>query len=89
VARTLRLLQRLARAGLAVVVVVHDLSLVLEYCDLVLALDARGRVAGWGAPRSALTPALLRTVFGTTFREARDGSGRVAALLPDPVPSSC
>lgn len=83
VARTLRLLQRLARAGLSVIVVVHDLSLVLEYCDRVVALDSRGRVAGRGEPRPTLTPDLLRTVFGTTFREARDGSGRIAALLPD------
>lgn len=89
VARTLRLLQRLAHTGLAVVVVVHDLSLVLEYCDRVVALDSRGRVAGQGEPRPTLTPGLLRTVFGTTFREARDASGEVAALLPEPAPTSC
>lgn len=89
VARTLSLLLRLARAGLSVVVVVHDLSLVLEYCDLVLALDSAGRVAGKGEPRRTLTPELLRTVFGTTFRAARDGSGQVVALLPDADPGSC
>ncbi|MCC6950366.1 MAG: ABC transporter ATP-binding protein [Phycisphaerales bacterium] len=89
VAGTLSLLRRLARAGLSVVVVVHDLSLVLEYCDLVLALDGAGRVAGKGDPRRTLTPELLRAVFGTTFRAARDEAGQVVALLPDAVPGSC
>ncbi|HLJ01472.1 MAG TPA: ATP-binding cassette domain-containing protein [Bradyrhizobium sp.] len=43
------LLQRLARAGLAIVLVEHDMSLVMSISDEIIVLDAGRRIAG-GAP---------------------------------------
>jgi len=82
IASTMQLLRRMSRAGLAVGVVLHDLSLVLDDCDRVIALDASGRVAGVGPPAETLTPQLLAQVYGTEFRPLRDTQGRVGALLP-------
>lgn len=51
-----------ARAGDAVVAVLHDLSLAAAYADRVAVL-ARGRVRGIGAPPDVLTSALLTEVY--------------------------
>lgn len=51
-----------ARAGDAVVVVVHDLSLAAAYADRVAVLAA-GRLVGRGTPREVFTPALLAEVY--------------------------
>ncbi len=52
----------LARAGRAVVVVLHDLSLAAAYADRVCVLS-RGSVRADGAPRDVLTPDLLGEVY--------------------------
>lgn len=54
--------RRRARAGDAVVVVLHDLALAAAWADRVLVLD-RGRVAGWGTPAEVLTADLLSRVY--------------------------
>ena len=51
-----------ARAGDAVVAVLHDLSLAAAYADRVAVL-AGGRLRGLGAPRDVLTSALLTEVY--------------------------
>ncbi|MFC8042931.1 heme ABC transporter ATP-binding protein [Nocardia sp. NPDC057353] len=51
-----------ARAGAAVVIVVHDLGIAAAYADRVAVLDD-GRVAADGAPRAVLTTALLSAVY--------------------------
>ncbi|GAB2466601.1 heme ABC transporter ATP-binding protein [Xylanimonas ulmi] len=51
-----------ARAGDAVVAVLHDLALAAAWADRVLVLD-RGRVAGLGAPDQVLTSELLTRVY--------------------------
>jgi iron complex transport system ATP-binding protein len=59
----LDVLRSQARAGTAVVAVMHDLSLAARFADrLVLMLD--GRIAAHGAPAEVLTPAHLRQCFG-------------------------
>ncbi len=58
-----RLLRDLARNGLMVVAVTHDLNLAATFGDRVIALD-QGRVAADGSPRDVVTEETLRSVFG-------------------------
>jgi iron complex transport system ATP-binding protein len=64
---TLALARRRARAGHAVVVVLHDLNLALRYTDRVTMLD-EGRAVARGRPREVFTPERLQGVFGVTAR---------------------
>ncbi len=52
-----------ARAGAAVVVTSHDLALAARACDRIAVLHS-GALAALGAPRDALSPKVLATVFG-------------------------
>jgi len=54
----------LARAGRAVVAVVHDVDLAALYADRVVVLDG-GAVVGQGSPEQVLTSELLSRVYGT------------------------
>ncbi len=69
-----------ARAGRAVVVVLHDLSQVLAFCERSLLLDARGRVAAMGPTPEVLTPRALESLLGLPFDTASVG-GRVVTLV--------
>ena len=51
-----------AKAGVAVAVVMHDLSLAAQHCDVLYLLDA-GRVSASGEPWDVVTQANLRRVF--------------------------
>ena len=56
-----------ADAGQAVLVSLHDLPLAARFADRVVVLD-QGAMAADGAPLEALTPEVLRRVFGLTAR---------------------
>ena len=58
----LLLARTLAKQGVAVVAILHDLGLAFTYADDVVALHG-GRAVALGAPREVLTPGLLRQVF--------------------------
>ena len=58
----LLLARSLARRGVAVVAILHDLSLAFTYADLVVALHD-GRMVAQGPPQAVLTTGLLREVF--------------------------
>ncbi|MBU8537626.1 heme ABC transporter ATP-binding protein [Falsiroseomonas tokyonensis] len=66
-ASLLRLLKRLARRGLAVLVVLHDLQEAAFVADRVALLE-KGRLIACGPPEQALHPALLQRVYGLPFR---------------------
>ena len=57
------LLTELARLGMLVVAVTHDLNLALQFSHRVLVLD-QGRIAADGAPSEVLNPDLIGRVFG-------------------------
>lgn len=76
----LNTLLAVARAGRAVVVVLHDLSQVLAFCERSLLLDARGRVAAMGPTPGILTPQALESLLGLPFDPASVG-GRVVTLV--------
>ncbi|MDR1279287.1 MAG: heme ABC transporter ATP-binding protein [Opitutaceae bacterium] len=64
---TLALARGLADAGVAVVMILHDINLALAYADDVLVIRA-GRVAAAGPVGATLTPELVRLVFNITAR---------------------
>ncbi len=63
------LLRDLARGGVLVVAVTHDLNLAAAFCGRVIALHA-GRVAADAAPREVLSPPVIREVFGVEASQA-------------------
>jgi iron complex transport system ATP-binding protein len=79
--RLMELLREEASRGTAVVVTLHDLSLASRHCDEIVVLD-RGKVAGQGAPESALSDPLLAQVFGIAAMHTRDPAGGRGALTP-------
>ena len=56
------LLQRLARAGLAVVLVEHDMSLVMSISDQIVVLDAGRRIAS-GAPAAVRADTAVKAAY--------------------------
>lgn len=54
-----------AKAGQGVLVSLHDLTLAARYADRVVVLDG-GKVVADGAPLKALSPTVLKRVFGLT-----------------------
>jgi iron complex transport system ATP-binding protein len=61
--QVMELFRTLARRGLGVLVVLHDLSLAARFCDRLLVLH-EGRIAAAGDARTVLTPDLLARVYG-------------------------
>jgi iron complex transport system ATP-binding protein len=72
----LNILRDLARAGRAVVVVLHDLGLAARHADRMIALSA-GRMVAEGPPDAVLSAALLRDVFGVEAYRAETEHGPV------------
>ena len=71
-------LQRLAKSGLGIAVVLHDLNLAARFCDS-LALFSGGRLLQKGTPREVLTPEQLAHAFGV---EAHVGDDPFDASRP-------
>ncbi|MYB41082.1 MAG: ABC transporter ATP-binding protein [Chloroflexi bacterium] len=59
----LELVADLARNETGVLLVVHDLTLAIAYCDRLVLLD-RGRVAAAGAPGDVITPDTVGRLYG-------------------------
>jgi ABC-type branched-subunit amino acid transport system ATPase component/ABC-type branched-subunit amino acid transport system permease subunit len=75
------LLQRLARAGLAVVLVEHDMSLVMSISDEIVVLDAGRRIAA-GTPAVVRNdPAVKAAYLGTTMPAGPAGLRSAGAPL--------
>jgi len=70
-----------ARAGGAVVVVVHDVGLAAAYADRVTVV-ARGRVVGDGTPGEVLTEALLSDVYEHPVEVLEHPGGGAPIILP-------
>jgi len=61
-------LQALARAGLAVVAALHDLTLATTYCDRVAFL-AEGRLLAFGPPAQVINDDLVAAAYGEAARD--------------------
>lgn len=70
-----------ARAGGAIVVVVHDIGLAAAYADQVTVL-ARGHVVGDGPARDVLTSALLSDVYEHPVEVLEHPGGGAPIILP-------
>jgi iron complex transport system ATP-binding protein len=72
----MELLRQAARAGGAVLTVVHDLALATRFCDRVLVMD-KGTLVGNAAPEVALSPERIAAIFGVDAVVVDTGEGRV------------
>jgi len=79
------LMDLLAVADEAVVIVLHDLALAAAYCDRVVMLDA-GRVVASGPPAEVFTPVNIAAVFGVRADVDRDGTLRLRGVATDGRP---
>lgn len=70
------LLRRIARAGGAVLAILHDLALAARFCDRVVVMD-RGRIAADAPPAVALRADLIASVFGVEIVSVESGDGLV------------
>lgn len=79
---TMQQLRSLARSGLAVLVVLHDLDLAVRYADDAWLID-QGRLVAAGRWDEVLTPRLLEPVYGLRLRPIDSGGDRpMLAVLP-------
>lgn len=72
-------LQAQARAGQAVLVVLHDLALAARFCDEIILLD-QGKLVIQAHPQEALSPPILADVYGVQASWNQDQlmlSGRI------------
>lgn len=83
VAELVSVVNRLRRErGLAVMAILHDVSLALAWCPRILVLKS-GRAVAAGSTATTLTPALLQEVYGVAARFFPDGAGGPAAVQFD------
>lgn len=68
------LLRSVANQGSGVVLTIHDLTLAARIADRVVILD-QGRIVADGAPRTALTPEVLRDVYEIEAQWLSDPNG--------------
>lgn len=75
------LLASLARSGLAVLLVSHQLNLVARFADRILLLD-HGRVAISGSPADVMKADRLEAIYGWPVVVTRDPAVGAPALVP-------
>lgn len=79
--RTMEALRGAAARGLAVGIVLHDLSLGARFADRAVLIAPDGTVAGAGPAAEVFRPAALSPVFGVEFVRLEAGA-RAAAIVP-------
>ncbi|HEX9219045.1 MAG TPA: ABC transporter ATP-binding protein [Gemmatimonadaceae bacterium] len=75
------LLSSLARSGLAVLLVSHQLNLVARFADAIVLLD-HGRVATHGSPAEVMRADRLESIYGWPLVITRDPAVGAPALVP-------
>lgn len=78
----LSLLQTKARAGLTVLIALHDLNLATRFCDHLVLLSG-GELWAEGAPASIITPDNLAAVYGVSARLVPDPEGPAPLIVYD------
>jgi iron complex transport system ATP-binding protein len=75
------LLSSLARSGLAVLLVSHQLNLVARFADTIVLLN-EGRIATSGAPRDVMKAERLESIYGWPVVITHDPAVGAPALVP-------
>lgn len=75
------LMSSLARSGLAVLLVSHQLNLVARFADTIVLLD-RGKVATTGSPADVMRADTLESIYGWPVVITRDPAIGAPALVP-------
>ena len=75
------LLASLARAGLAVILVSHQLNLVARFADTIVLLS-HGKVAAHGSPSEVMQADRLESIYGWPVVVTRDPAVGAPALVP-------
>jgi iron complex transport system ATP-binding protein len=75
------LLSSLARSGLAVLLVSHQLNLVARFADTIVLLD-HGKVATSGSPSEVMRADMLEAIYGWPVVITRDPAIGAPALVP-------
>jgi iron complex transport system ATP-binding protein len=75
------LMSSLARSGLAVLLVSHQLNLVARFADTIVLLD-RGKVATTGSPTDVMRADTLESIYGWPVVITRDPAVGAPALVP-------
>lgn len=89
--QVMRLVQAIARAGAAVVIVLHDLALAAQWADQVIVFKSGGFHSA-GPPRDVITPTMLADVyrFAASVMPVGDSlfiiPDRTTGELPPPIP---
>jgi iron complex transport system ATP-binding protein len=71
----------LARQGVAVIAVLHDLNLAATFADRILVLH-RGRAHALGRAREVITRTNVETIFGVDLCREGDEAGGLPVVLP-------
>jgi ABC-type branched-subunit amino acid transport system ATPase component/ABC-type branched-subunit amino acid transport system permease subunit len=74
-----RLLQQIARAGIAVILIEHDMQLVMGISDRVVVLDAGSKIAEGTPAAVAADPAVLKAYIGEETPTARSRARTIPA----------
>lgn len=82
----MRLVVDLAREGVGVLVVGHDLNIAARYSHTLVVM-ARGRVVRAGSPTDVLTPAVVRDAFGIDTLVTTDPVGGTPLVVVTGAPS--
>ena len=87
--RVMEILARINREdGCTVVVSLHQVNVAMKYCPRTVALN-KGQVV-YDGPSSALTPALLRELYGAEADEILSLPDHISTLVdkPNPTPAT-
>ena len=82
-ARIGELLRKVARSGIAVILIEHDMSLVMSISDRVIVLDAGSKIAQGSPAEVAVNERVLKAYLGETRTAER---GRKRTLAPQRAP---
>ncbi|TDE12504.1 heme ABC transporter ATP-binding protein [Dyadobacter psychrotolerans] len=82
---TFQLAKEMTEKGFAVVAVVHDLNLALQYADQVLMMKG-GETFASGSAETVLTEENIKTAFGLTVRIIQPDHTHFPIIVPDTAP---